>query len=148
MGMDYVPRRREVEAFHVNWSGHEFLARSLDLLGADLATWSSLNEGDLVPASTCRSWAGLLSGALREDRIKLATVRGGGGQVGKIIPVVDGAATRGPGSLSADLELLDVAFGGERFTPQAPTRAIDASGRRLLAGFADFLAKCGGCRQW
>jgi hypothetical protein len=146
MGMHYVPRRTGLEVFHLNWAGHELMARTLDLLGADLTSWSGNNDGCVVPAATCHAWAASLRNALEGNRVRLATVRGSLGREHDI-PVIGGAATRGPGSLSADLELIDVAFGGDRFTGATPTFPIDAARRMLIGAFADFLAECGGCRQ-
>ncbi len=37
MGMDYVPSSKHADAYHLNWAGHTLRARTLDLLGADLA---------------------------------------------------------------------------------------------------------------
>lgn len=146
MGVDYVPTRKEIELYSINWPGHEFMGRSLDLLGADLTKWSGSNDGSFVPSAICREWARLLRIAVTEDRIRLATVKGVRGRE-RQVPVVDGAATR-LGSLSADLESIDVAFGGDRFVPDMPTFPMDATRSRLIVGFADFLAGCGGCRQW
>ena len=116
MGVDYVPTRKEIELYSINWPGHEFMGRSLDLLGADLTKRSGSNDGSFVPSAICREWARLLRTAVTEDRIRLATVKGVRGRE-RQVPVVDGAATR-LGSLSADLESIDVAFGGDRFVPE------------------------------
>ena len=146
MGMDYVPRGKGADGFHVNWAGHEFFGRCLDLLGADLTKWSGGNDGALVPAATCRQWAGLIRTALDDGRIQLATVKGIGGR-DRDVPVIGGAATRGRGSLSWACEQIDIAFGGAAFTTATPTFPIGPRGRRLLESFADFLATCEGCYQ-
>jgi hypothetical protein len=146
MGMDYVPRRKGIDGYHINWAGHELFGRCLDLLGANLATWSGCNDGVIVPAATCSEWAGLIRTALGDGRIRFATVRGIGGR-DHDIPVIGGAATRERGSLSWEYEFVDVAYGGAPFTAATPTFPIDPKRRRLLDSFADFLAACGGCYQ-
>ncbi len=83
---------------------------------------------------------------LKGNRIRLAAVRGSHGRE-RHVPVIDGAATRGRDSLSAELELVDVAFGGDRFTAVTTTFQIDDKRWQLIGRSADFLAACGGCRQ-
>lgn len=149
MGMDYYPRSRKAQGFHLNWTGHEFMGRVLDQLGADLDEWAGTNDGYYIRAATCRAWAGLLQWALDAAAVRVALVPSELYESGiKDVPVVADAEVK-PGSLTWLLDRLDQHFGvSQPLLPTTPVVALDADWTEAIKDFAAFLETCGGCYQY
>jgi hypothetical protein len=75
MGMDLLPRNRNVESMHFNWTGWRSLAELLHKLGADVSEMSGSNNGDLISHEKCQSFARILDQALEEKKINTVQIK-------------------------------------------------------------------------
>lgn len=60
MGMDLVPRHKEVEVFGFNWTGWNSLSEELSKLGCDLSEMDVMNDGKYISSQTLKAWADAL----------------------------------------------------------------------------------------
>jgi hypothetical protein len=151
MGVDYIGQRPRSEAgwdFHLNWTGHEFMGRLLEQLGAELAEFDGSNDGVRIRAATCRDWAGRLRAGLAAGRLSILRVadsqcQGGLGEV----PEVAGGA---PGPLCGLFDAISGMYADPDAVspPEAGTvRALNPDDVAWIGEFATFLEECGGCLQ-
>ena len=57
MGMDLLPRHKDAESIHYNWSGWGTLIGFLDNAGVDTSEFDGCNDGKPICAATCRAVA-------------------------------------------------------------------------------------------
>lgn len=75
MGMDLIPRNKEVESKGYNWTGWRILGDLLESMGCDLSKMAGSNDGQYIDAKTCRAWAKALQMNLDADLIRVLYVK-------------------------------------------------------------------------
>ena len=60
MGMDLIPRNRNIEAYHANWTSWAVIAEAVAALGGETAKLSGSNDGAYIDAATLKQWAKLM----------------------------------------------------------------------------------------
>jgi len=56
LGMDLLPRNREIDVLTINWNGWRYIGNVLVLAGEDISKMSGSNDGLYVDAKTARKW--------------------------------------------------------------------------------------------
>ena len=72
MGMDFhavAPKNDIDPSFHLNWTGHEYVAHLLKGLHLPMTAWANTNDGYVVPAATAKRWGNAIKKALIAGRI-------------------------------------------------------------------------------
>ena len=142
MGMDYVPHN-DIKSFHLNWTGHGYMAELLDGLGADMDNWAGTKGGDEIPDEMALVWAQLLEDALADDRIKERRYANPS--------CFDGFATRpevGVPACTWFRAIYDHLF-PMPVNPQGEPEIVEitTATKNWIKDFAAFLRDCGGCDQ-
>ena len=167
MGMDYAGRNG---SFHLNWSGHSYMASILDQAGADMTDWAGGNDGKHIHVKTGKAWAKLLRTVVSENRLRILSVPDttySGGcfhwpvvldqpkgdvprETREALQVISGTAPVKRATQEGISGLL-FKIGGDR-RPKIPDDADVAVPEKGMTDwvleFAEFLDTCGGCRQY
>jgi len=64
VGVDLIPRNKQVEPFYSNWTGWRYIANLLVQLGFDISIMPFTNDGEYVNAKTAREWGNAILNAL------------------------------------------------------------------------------------
>ena len=140
MGMDLSPRNN-IPSLHFNWSGWAAFGTLLDSLGCNTNDMRGSNDGELIPADTCRTWAAALIRAINgtptlvNHWIPDRDYHSGFRQLTVTVDMVDNPTDIAPADTRPD--------GNTPLTTHIDDDTID-----WILDIAEFFAGCGGCRQY
>jgi len=161
MGVDCIPRNKNVKPFHANWTCWYFLHQTLLLARADTSEMAGTNDGNWVSARTARKWARCLRRLLARKgplRLRLAKYPDPHYSSGyNFAPVID--FQRAPLKervleklkCGREVTIQDQVdwYAGRHIPPeQVELVELTKDHKKLLLEFADFCEKSSGFAQW
>jgi hypothetical protein len=124
--MDLIPRNRNIDAFHANWTSWSVLAEAVEALGGDISKLSGSNDGEYIDTATLKAWAKLME----QGHSKLYVISNGDHEVVR--------------QSDSGYELFAWYNAGFQVTPIGDWY----DGAEFVAGFIEFCRTCRGCWQW